>query len=798
MKAPLRWLKEFIDITQTPNQIGKILTSLGLEVDGIDRLQPGFSHVVIAKVLSTEPHPNADKLCIAQVSDGTETVQVVCGAPNCRPGIKTAFAKIGGEIGVGDAKFKIKRAKIRGVESFGMLCSGKELGISNEEEGILEFPDVAKEGTELDDLYSDTIFEIGLTPNLSHCMSILGIARELKAALNLKLLPKEIQITETGSPFKTTIEVIDKEGCPRYSARVVEGIKVGPSPDWLKQRLESVGIRPINNVVDVTNLVMMETGQPLHAFDLDKIKDNKIIVRSAQAGEKIVTLDGKERTLEAGMLLIADPKGPLAVAGVMGGQDSEVTDTTTRILIESAYFDPASIRKTAKKLGLSSDASKRFERGANPNQTVLSLDEASHMITQIAGGSIQSGKADIKAKNFDPKVIKCRLKRVNAILGTHISANEVENIFHRLGFETEWDGSDTFLVKVPTFRVDVLEEIDLIEEVARLYGYDNIEREPSRFEGSKMPHSPFFVFENEVRKKLIGEGLQEFITCDLIGPTALKVVQGNEDLKPNTIKVLNPVSVEQSFLRTSLMPGLLQVVKHNYDRESQEIAGFEVGRIHTRVGDKFEEETVVGIILSGNSNPTSYEPKPQEFDFRDLKGILENFLELLGVQKTSFRPSTNPALHPGRQAAIYVGGLEIGMFGEVHPQVARRLDVDARVLYGELNLADLMKVRLKDIKMKELSVFPASERDWTLTILEKASVQQVIDAIKSVPSNLLEAVYLSDMYRSSSLGADKKNATFHFVYRDAKGTIEQETVDKEHERIITSALHLITGCLPKE
>ncbi len=796
MKAPLNWLKEFIDITQSPNQIGKVLTSLGLEVEGIDSLKPNFTNVVIAKVLSTEPHPNADKLTIAQVSDGDQTFQVVCGAPNCRAGMKTALARIGGDVGQGENQFKIKKAKIRGVESFGMLCSGKELGISAEEDGILEFPEVAKEGTELDQLYGDTIFEIGLTPNLSHCMSIVGIAREIKAALNLKIKTNEVKLEETGSPFTTAVEVIDKEGSPRYMARGVEELKVAASPDWLKQKLESVGIRSINNVVDVTNLVMIETGQPLHAFDLDKIEGQKVIVRSAIKSETLCTLDGKERELEEGMLVIADARKPLAVAGVMGGKESEVSDSTRRILIESAYFDPSSVRRTSKKLALSSDASKRFERGADPLQAEYALAKAASLIAELTGGKVQKGIADLKAKTFEPKIIMVRLSRVNALLGTHISASEVENIFLRLGFEVEFDGSDRFTVKVPTFRADVSEEIDLVEEVARLYGYDNIKREPARFEASKMPHAPLYLFENEVRRKLIGEGLQEFITCDLIGPSALKIVQGDENLTLDTIKVLNPVSLEQSVLRTSLLPGLLQVVKHNFDRESKDIAGFEVGRVHTREGDKFDEEGVVGIILSGSSTPHSYDPKPQEFDFRDLKGILENFLEMLGIHKSSFRPSTNPQLHPGRQAAIFVGALEVGMFGEVHPQVIRRLDINQRVFYAELNLTDLMKVRTKDIRFKELSVFPASERDWTITLLEKAPVAQVMDAIRSVPSQLLEAVYLSDMYRSTSLGADKKNATFHFVYRDPKGTIEQETVDKEHERIISSALHLITGCLP--
>jgi phenylalanyl-tRNA synthetase beta chain len=795
MKVPLNWLKEFLELNVAPAQIATALTSLGLEVEAIDSVGPGFSKVVVGKVLASEKHPNADKLSIAQVTDGVETFQVVCGAPNCRAGIKTAFAMLGAEIGHGDDKIKIKKSKIRGVESFGMLLSGKELGISEDQEGIIEFQDRMKEGQDLADLYSNTVIEVGLTPNLSHCLSIEGVAKELKAAFNLKFKKREITLTEEGTALNFKVEVNDSEGCPRYSARVVEGLKVGPSPDWLKQKLESVGIRSINNLVDISNYVMMETGQPLHAFDLDLLKE-KVIVRKSLKDEKLTTLDGKERVLEEGTLIIADVEKPIAVAGVMGGANSEVNENTTRVLIESAHFDPSTVRKGAKKLGLSTDASRRFERGVDPNLTVRALDLAASLMIQIAGGKVSRGLIDIKKEEFKPKTINLRINRVNGLLGTHLGQGEIESLLTRLDFKVIPKDANSVDVVSPTYRFDVKEEIDLVEEVARIYGYDNIPREPARFHDSELASAQSYIFETEVREKLIREGLQEFINCDLIGPTALKIVSGVEALEDRAIKVLNPVSVEQSSLRTSLLPGLLQTVKHNFDRESKSIAGFEIGRIHYKDEDKYKEPACVAIVLSGDSADSGYDPKPRNYDFRDLKGIIENFLTALGIQNASYRPSTLAALHPGRQASIFVNGLEIGSFGEIHPQVARRLDGPGRILFAELNLVDLFKSRKKDIRMKELSQFPAMERDWTLTLKEEAPVAQVLAAIKSIPSQLLEEVYLSDMYRSASLGSNIKNATFHFVYRDKNKTLEQETVDKEHARLIETALHLISGCLP--
>lgn len=786
MKILLSWLKEWVNTTLLPHQIEKKLTNAGLEVDAVVPVSAGFQKVVVGRVLKVEKHPNADKLCVATVSDGLSEYQVVCGAPNCREGIKTAFAMVGATIEDKEGKvFKIKPSKIRGVESFGMLCSEAELNLSSEHDGIVEFTHHFQEGADLATIYGDTVFEISLTPNLSHCASVLGVARELAALTGAKIHVPPFEIKEDGSPIQNQIKVTveDSLNCPRYACRLIEGVTIAPSPEWLQKRLTASGLRPINNVVDITNYLLLEMGHPLHAFDFDLLEEKQIIVRQAKENEVLVTLDGKERVLPKGTLLICDGKKPVAIAGVMGSQNSEVNDQTQNVLLEAAYFDPRSIRRASKGLGLLTDASKRFERGTDPNQIQESLDKAASMIVQIAGGKVAQGFVDVKSGTFEPNVVTCRVSRINYLLGTRISLSEVESIFSRLGFTSNYDGQDVLAVKIPTYRHDISAEVDLIEEVARIYGYDNIPKTSPRYHGSKIPNAPLFTFENEVRNQLLAAGLQEFLTCDLIGPHLLQIVN-DESMAETQVTVLNPVSIEQSILRTSLLPGLLQVVKHNWDRQNRTTFGFEIGRIHFKQGNHYIEDTVFGIILGGKGRPHHWDRKPQEIDFYDLKGMIENLLHELRIPEVRFKKSSLETLHPGRSASVVAGELTIGSFGEVHPAIIRRLDVDQRLLFAEFNLQDLLKVRKDKAKMREVPMLPSSERDLTLTLPNTISIQSVFDWIRATSSNLLEEVTLIDVYESEKLGKGQKNVTFRFTYRDLKKTVSQEKVDEEHARIV--------------
>lgn len=787
MKIPLSWLQDYINPGCSSAQIASLLTSAGLEVDAVEMITPNFERVIVGKVLRTEKHPNADKLCLAWVTDGVETYQVVCGAPNCREGLKTAFAPVGATLPEPTGKkFQVNKAKLRGVESFGMLCSAKELEIGTEHDKIIEFSEQVKEGTDIAELYADTIFEISLTPNLGHCSNVIGVARELSAVTGQPIRYPKTDVVESKEPAAKAAQVIveDKQGCPRYACRIIKNVKVTPSPDWLQKRLTASGLRPINNIVDITNYVLLEMGQPLHAFDYDKLEGHTIIVRSAKGNEPFVTLDGKERVLEKDDILICDQKKPVTLGGIMGGQNSEVSDTTANILLEAAYFHAGKIRKSSKRLGLQTDSSKRFERGADPNAVISALNRAAMLIQQIAGGDVLEGIIDVKQGLFPEKVIKCRLSRINSLLGTRLSLNEVENVFKRLQFHYKWNGQDEFSVTIPTFRVDITAEIDLVEEVARIYGYNNIQKSSMRYQSSTIPHTPIFLFEREVRSRLIAEGLQEFITCDLIGPKISGIVK--EHLMPEDaiISVLNPMSIEQSMLRTTLLPGLLQLVKYNIDHQNLEINGFEVGRIHFKEGEQYKEESVLGIVLSGKTAPHFWGEKPHDADFFDLKGILENFLGELGISNAIYTPSDFKSFHSGRQAFISVDKLKIGSIGEIHPTILRRLDVTQRIIFAELSLHDLMKVRKVTRQMQSLAKYPASERDWTLTLKEEIPVQKVIDEIKCAATPLLEDVSLIAVFRNEKLG-NNKNVTFHFVYRDKERTIEQEAVDAEHAKITT-------------
>jgi phenylalanyl-tRNA synthetase beta chain len=795
MKILLSWLREYIPITLTPIDIAKKLTMAGLEVDAVEPVGVSFQGIIVGKVIEASKHPNADKLCVATVFDGKDHHQVVCGAANCRQGLKTAFAPVDATLTDEEGKpFKIKKCKIRGVESNGMLCAADELGVGEGENGIIELPDNLEEGTNVADIFADWAFEISLTPNLGHCASLQGVSRELSAVTGIPFTPPSIQVKgEMGASIQslTSVVVEDVEKCPRYTCRLIRGVKVGPSPQWLKSRLEASGIRSINNIVDITNYVLLEFGQPLHAFDFDLLEGHKVIVKCAQKGEIFTTLDGKERTLTPDMLMICDEKKSVAIAGVMGGSNSEVTEKTVNVLLEAAYFSPQAIRKTSKLLGLSTDASKRFERSCDPNGLKQAVERATQLIHELAGGEVATGLIDISQGPFPEKVVTCRLSRINQLLGSHLGVSEVETVFQHLGFAQEFDKKDLFKVSVPTYRADISSEVDLIEEVARIYGYDNIPKRTAYYESSLIPHSPIYLFEKEARTRLIAEGLQEFITCDLIGPAMLEVVRDNAMKEAALVRVKNPVSIEQSVLRYSLLPGLLQLVKYNYDRQNHDVSGFEIGRIHFRQGEQYKEQSVIGILLTGKQAPHNWNSKLQDVDFFQLKGMVENILTELGIENFHFKVSHLNTLHSGRQASILINEVPVGSIGEVHPAVIRRLDIPQRVYYAEIDLHELYPLRKQEIKMQSVPVYPGSSRDWTITLKEKMAIGELFNILHAIPSNLLEDVSLLDIYRSERLGADFKNVTLRFLYRDPAKTLSQEEVDAAHAHLTQETLNAL-------
>jgi phenylalanyl-tRNA synthetase beta chain len=794
MLVPLSWLKEYLDIPSdlTPHKLAEALTLAGLEVDKVEASSLGFTGVIVGKVLKAEPHPQAERLRIATVSDGKSTYQVVCGAPNCRAGIVTAFAMIGAHLTDDNGEtFKIKKSKLRGIDSEGMLCTEKELGLNDHHEGIAEFAETFPLGKSLLELFGDTVFEISLTPNLGHCMSIRGIARELSSLLHLKLhLPKDTLNTQQGllTSDQIGVSIESPDQCLRYACHYMEHIEVKASPEWLVKRLEACGMRSVNNVVDVTNYVLLEYGQPLHAFDYDRIEGSQIIVKSSENPTTLTTLDQVERSIPAGTLLICDEQKPLAVAGIIGGLSSAVTSHTTRVLLESAYFHPSSIRKASKELNLRTDSSSRFEKTVDPDAILTALNRAAYLLQEVASGLSAEDVLDEASHPFVPRVITCRLSRINSLLGTQLSLSEVETILHRLRIPCITNTpKELFELKIPSYRNDIKEEIDLVEEVARIYGYNNIDLKPIKCINSQIPHSSLYQIENQVRTRLVAEGLQEMLTCSLISPKLATLALEHSISEDPLIHVLHPSSVDQSILRPSLLPSLLQAVKHNFDHQTFTIAAFELGFVHYKTQGQFVETPVVGIIVTGAQAPRFWGSKEVQADVFDLKGIIENLLQSLGVPAAEYGTLGIKGFHPGRQALISRAHHTLGLMGEIHPSILAKLDIQQKVYFAQLDLRELLNSSQKTHLMKPLPLYPGSERDWTATFKEETPYETILTTLRSISSRLVKDLTLIDLYRSDKLGSDRKNITLRFLYRDDQKTIAFETADKEHARILSLA-----------
>ncbi len=758
MLVPYSFLKQHLELSSEqerdfhPEKIADVLTLAGLEVDKVEKTPLGFSGVVVAKVLEASQHPEAEKLRVAKVTDGEHTYQIVCGAPNCRAGLITALAKIGAQLTeASGSTFKIKKSKLRGIESEGMLCSSDELGLSNFQEGIIELDASLPLGTPLDKLYGDVIFEISLTPNLGHCLSIRGIARELSALMGLKLsfLKPTIHPSSFSTRDKISVAIEDQHKCYSYFCRYLENVQVGPSPSWLKEKLAACGLRSINNIVDVTNYVMVSLGQPLHAFDYDRLEGGEICIKSLSSPIEMKLLDGTERHVPADALLICDTQKPLAIAGIMGAESSSITETTTRILLEAAHFDPSAIRKTMRQMQLRTDSSSRFEKGIDSHGVEKALDLAVALIQEITSATVAEDTLFQIAKPYTEKTIVCRLKKINQTLGTTFSLHEVEAIFHRLKMPFHTNGeASTLTLTIPSYRNDIKEEIDLVEEVARIYGYHNIDLKTPYVINSTLPHSPHYLIEKKARAHLICEGLQEMLTCDLISPKLAQTCIENSVQEHSLIHVMQPSSVDQSILRPSMLPGLLQAYKHNLNLQRFSIAAFEIGFVHYKIDNKLIERPTAAIILSGASKPHFWGDKDAMFDIFDLKGILENLFEGLHVENALFTQSTFFKLHPGRQASLVKNDVELGFLGQVHPDVLKELDIKEKVYFAQVDLEKVLKASEKTTQMHPLPIYPGSERDWTGTFKEECSMETILSSLRSLSSRLLA---LGQQKLSSSL-----------------------------------------------
>lgn len=791
MKVTYNWLKEFVDFDLSPDDLGHLLTMLGLEVEGVEQLGYGMDDVVVARVLEKNQHPNADKLSLCKIDNGKEILSVVCGAQNFKQGDTVALAQIGAVL-PGD--FKIKRSKIRGEESCGMLCSEKELNLADESAGIMILSDELPLGSPFFEALGlkDTVFEIGLTPNRADCLSVIGIAREIAAKLGKRVRYPSIVVPEYGEPVSSKISVViqDVTGCPRYAARFISGCRITPSPVWLVNRLNAVGVRSINNVVDITNLVMIEMGHPLHAFDYTQVAGGQIVVRRAVEGEKFHTLDGQERTLVSTDLMICDRDQPVALAGIMGGGNSEITDTTTDILLESAFFDPPTIRRTSKRLGLHTESSHRFERGADFEMVPKALDRAASLMAQLAGGGVATGRVD----NFPlPKAltsITFRPERANALLGISLTAEKMAELFRNLEFQVQPVTNGSFQVTIPSFRIDIEREIDLIEEICRLNGFDQIVATMPVAQVISDRPSLHQCLQRSVRDHFIAEGMNEIVSFSFINPEAADLLRlSDDDSRRNSIKLCNPLAVEQSVMRTTLLPGLLETASRNMSFRSLDLRLFEMRRVYLSVsGQEMPHEPVYCAgLISGNRDVGSWCHQVAAVDFYDAKGIVENLFDLLqirGVVWSADLPET--FYHPGKACRILLDGVTIGSIGEIHPEVLKSYEIEHSVYYFELNFEELVRLSGSRKAVLPPSRFPDSVRDLALLAPLELASSQLIDCVNGLRQKELEDVVIFDLYQGDRVPAGHKSIALRLRYRAADRTMTDDEVQLVHQKVINA------------
>jgi phenylalanyl-tRNA synthetase beta chain len=802
MLVSWKWLNELVEIEQTPEEIANLLTMSGIEVEGIisSEIDLHTQFLKVGLIEEVTKHPQADKLviCKLDVGDGQSRI-IVTGASNVQAGQKVPVA-LPGAVLVGGKM--IKPAVLRGVASDGMLCSADELGIEvdkippEQRTGIYILPDDVAIGADVVKVLNldDVVLELGLTPNRADCLGMVNVAREIAALTGGKLhLPQVEDSVEGGECAKLTrVDIEAKDLCQRYVARLIKDIKITPSPLWLQQRLMAVGVRPINNVVDVTNYIMMETGQPLHAFDYDCLKGKRIVVRRANEGEEIVTLDGQLRKLNPEMLVIADEERAVGIAGVMGGLDTEVTASTKTILLESAYFHGPSIRRTSYVLGLRSEASMRFEKAVDLEQARFVADRTVQLLVEIGAGTPVDGCVDCYPVREEKQPIKLRIKRVNQILGTDISPETMEEILKSLRIKIVEKNEEGWLLLPPTYRRDIELEVDFIEEIARLYDYEKIPTtlpEGTTTQGMRTAEQKLC---KKIRKTMVAQGLMEVITYSFINPQQLDDL-GLPDGHPlrETIAIQNPLSEEQSVMRTTLLPGLLAIVQKNINKQNKNLKLFEMGKVFYVNGFPTEKrlptEKLFLAAVSTGEKEKSWAYQAEKYDFYYLKGVVENLLEVIGytLNEVSFENADNlPGLHPGRSAIIKVKGKEIGVLGEVHPLTLEKLGIDQKVAMFNINVESLpIENRGHKMLVVPVTKYPAVRRDLAIVVPEEVNTGAVEALIRKKAGSRLKELRLFDLYRGEQIQEGYKSLAFSLTWQAPDKTLTDDEVKELHQKI---------------
>ena len=807
MKVSLSWLKDYVDIDRDAAELADALTMAGLEVDSVTDRYAYLKTVVVGRIEEVQPHPNADKLHICRVDNGDGHSSVVCGAPNVKVGMLAPLAFPGTIFPDGS---QLEKSVIRGERSEGMLCSEMELGLGTDSSGIMALDSSLKIGEQLADALGlhDIVFEFDLTPNRPDCLSVIGIAREIAAIQKAKLKYPAYTIEDKGDSIHklTSVKIEAPDHCPRYSARLIENVKVGISPFWIQDRLLSIGQRPINNIVDITNFVMMETGQPLHAFDFDFLAENRIVVRTAIEGEKFITLDNKERTLGAEMLMICDGAKAVGVGGVMGGLNSEIEDTTTRVLIEGAYFNPVSIRRTSKRLGLNTDASHRFERGVDPEGTFRAVNRAAKLMVEIGQGKLIEGLIDEYPQHQESKSINLSVQRTHRLLGITPNAKQIKKLLESIEFnvkKVKTDNGDEHLnVSAPSYRVDISRPEDLMEEVARLSGYDTI---PTTF--PPMPaegRSPdvFLGLRNRLKGLMNGFGFSEAITYSFASElSADRLRLKNDDSRRALLPILNPLTEEQAVMRTSLVPCLIEAAVYNIAQQVKNLKIFEIGKIFINSDPKGlpQEPEMLTALWTGTRNEATWHHREIPCDFYDMKGVAEGMIHALKINDVRFTQMPEESCNytrPGHTANILAGDVQVGIVGELHPQVCENFDLKQKAYIFELELDKIVTLIPQNLQFKAIPKFPAIYRDITIIVDRGIETQSVLETVEKSREELVERLYLFDIFEGDPIPAGKKSISFRVTYRSPDKTLVDDEVSELHKSLTDKLLKAFDGSLP--
>jgi phenylalanyl-tRNA synthetase beta chain len=799
MKISLKWLSDYVELPASVDELARRLTMAGLEIEGIDRPGAGLTGVVVAQILAADPHPNADKLAVTKVSmGGPEPLQVVCGAKNYKVGDKVPLATVGTKLPGG---VEIKQAALRGVDSFGMLCSAKELALDADASGLLILDPSLEVGTPIAKALGidDVVFEVNVTPNRADALSHLGIAREVATLMGVPLKKPTVALTEAGTPAAelVSIRIDDAARCWRYAGRVVEGLTVKPSPTWLQDRLKSCGVRAINNLVDVTNYVMLEYGQPLHAFDLDRLAGAQIIVRTANAGETLTTLDEKVRTLHADDLLICDRDAAQVLAGVMGGASSEVTPGTTRVLLECATFQPTTVRRSAKRHALHTESSHRFERGTDVSVVPEVVDRAAALLAELGGGTVRPGRVDVYPEPKALRRVTLRPAKVAAVLGTPVAPEECWRVLGALGFKRVGGTDEAAEFEVPAVRVDVAIEEDLIEEIARVRGFEAIPAALPRGLSKLEPAKPVALVEAAIRRALSGEGLDEVVNFSFVSAAELAAFGAGE----GAITLSNPISAELSVMRTTLFPSLVANVHRAARHQAQGVKFYELARSYApnpgagkeRAPAAREELQVAGALWGTRAGQRTWTQATAPVDFYDAKAAVEAVLSALHISGAKFEPLESPWYHPRAAASVKLGNVTLGTLGELHPKAARALDAPAGIFLFQLSFEALKRAATLVPVAKKLSDFPSVFRDLAVVVPVELASEKVRAVILEVGKPLVAEASVFDVYTGPQVGEGRKNLAYALTYAAADRTLTDAEVTQAHQKIVAEVTKRLGG-----